>query len=81
MKSNKLIVIAGAVILAAWAIKVYAGTINMTTYYPAPNGYYENLTVTNKLIYPCYKVAPVSPPANAMWAVGSFTGCLDTPPF
>lgn len=49
MKSYRLILMGVAVGLVVWAIKVYAGQIQLTTYYPAPTGNYTNLTVTQKL--------------------------------
>jgi predicted TIM-barrel fold metal-dependent hydrolase len=54
MRSNHLIIIAAVIVLGAWGIKVYAGTLTMNTYYPSPNGYYDTLVVKNKILFPCY---------------------------
>ena len=51
------------------AVTVYAGNVQMTTYYPAPTGYYDNIKVNKGLVIPCYKEAPSSPAAGAIWII------------
>ena len=72
MKSNQLLIIAVVIVLGAWGLKVYAGTLTMNTYYPSPNGYYDTLTVKSKFFYPCYTSRPAvfnPPPANAPYLI------------
>ncbi len=69
MKSNQLLFIASLIVIGAWAIKAYAGTIQMNTFYPAPNGYYDNLTVKTKFLAPCYLSDPLNPPPGLVYGV------------
>ena len=79
MKSYRLIFLAIFLITAAWGVKVYAGQINMTTFYPAPNGYYDTLTVRTRLNIPCYTSAPTSPRGGNFYAVNNDPLPCDNP--
>lgn len=73
MKAKHLIVIAAVMIMVAGALKVYAGNLTMTTYYPAPTGFYDRLTA-NHIVVPqggtlqisCYNAGHVGLP-NEIW--------------
>lgn len=54
MKPNKWILLSITAVVIACAVKVYAGNLAMTTYYPAPTGYYDAVKVNVSLIVPCY---------------------------
>jgi hypothetical protein len=66
MKSNRWLLIIIAAVLIVWAVKSYAGTLQMTTYYPAPSGFYEEISVKKKLIIPCQN-GSAGMPNNALW--------------
>jgi hypothetical protein len=70
MKENVLIILIVGVFCSLCAWKVYAGSINMTTYYPAPAGYYNAVNVNSVLRIPCYNDAnqpPSSLPVYSIW--------------
>lgn len=72
MKKNRWMFLSIAVIIVVCAVKVYAGSLSMTTYYPAPSGYYDTLKVGKFLIIPCYDTTashqmPASIPVNSLY--------------
>ena len=73
MKINKGVFLSLIVVLIICAVKVYAGSVTMTTYYPAPTGYYDTVKVNKNFILPCYNTAPASPQTGQMWVVKA--GC------
>lgn len=80
MKSNHLLIIAAVIVLGAWGIKVYAGTLTMNTYYPSPNGYYDTLTIRTKFFYPHYcSENPATRPPNTIYYVANIAGCVAWP--
>ena len=80
MKPNRWIFVIIAVVVIIWAVKVYAGTLRMTTYYPAPTGYYDTLKVRTLFVYPCYTSPPIVPLPGQAWAIGTVVdGCISPP--
>lgn len=70
MKSYRLLFFAVIAMAVVWVVKVNAGTLQMTTYYPAPTGYYNNLSVKGGFLQiPCYKSDPSAAPDNAIWII------------
>jgi hypothetical protein len=69
MKPNKWMLLGILVVVVVVAVKVYAGSLTMTTYYPAPTGYYDAMRVNNTLVLPCYRTAPTSPVGGQIWVV------------
>jgi hypothetical protein len=68
MKSNRWILITIAAVVIVWAVKGYAGNMQMTTFYPAPTGFYDQLKVNSKFIIPCFSsLSATGMPNNAIW--------------
>ena len=54
MNSYRIVLIVAILIFCVWGMKIYAGTLQMRTYYPAPSGYFQNLGVNIGLQIPYY---------------------------
>jgi len=64
MKLNHWILIIILVVILAFGIKVYAGSLEMVSYYPPAKGFFDVFKVTKALQIPC--TAPtVSKPGSA----------------
>lgn len=70
MRMNRWILLSIAAVIIICTVKVYAGSLSMTTYYPAPTGYYDNVKVNKGLTIPCYKQISAQPStAGSIWVV------------
>ena len=77
MKPRQWILLSIAAAVIIFAVKVYAGSVSMTTYYPAPTGYYDQLKVKTKLIIPCYAPNAATPTEiGAIWIEDSDSSCV-----
>ena len=77
MKPNQWIFLAVAVVVVIYAVKVYAGSVQMTTYYPAPTGYYDNMKVNKSLAIPCYQPGSANAPtvSGSIWIEDTDSSC------
>lgn|GEM_PF-3063210 len=55
MKSYRKFLFIAAFVLIVCGVKVYANSLQLNTYYPAPSGYYDSVQVKNGLQLPCHK--------------------------
>ena len=58
MNLARLTLFSLVLVLIIWAIKGYADSVQLTTYYPAPTGYYTSLQVQTTLRIPCTTSGP-----------------------
>lgn len=76
MKPNKWVFLSITAVVLACAVKVYAGNLAMTTYYPAPTGYYDVVKINQRLIVPCYRSSTSKPTElGAVWIDNDNPAC------
>jgi hypothetical protein len=74
MKINRWMILSIAAVIIICTVKVYAGNLSMTTYYPAPTGYYDSMKINKTLVMPCYNPASAARgalPGGAVWVEDS----------
>jgi hypothetical protein len=67
MKLNKWMLLSIFAVTVICAVKVYAANLSMTTYYPAPTGYYDSIKVNKTLVLPCFNAAPSPLSSGQIW--------------
>ena len=79
MKLNRWIFLAVAVVVVICAVKGYADSVSMTTYYPAPTGNYDSMKVKAQFILPCYypnSSPPLTHNPGSIWIEDTDSSCL-----
>jgi len=76
MRPSKWMLLSITVVVIICAVKVYAANLSMTTYYPAPTGYYDSIKANKGLIIPCYKTLSAKPTAvGSIWLQSDDAAC------
>ncbi len=77
-KPYQLLLAIPVFMLVIWGVKVYASSLNISTYYPSPTGFYDYTTVTTGLRVPCHTQDNPNNVQNGwIWYVDAGPGCVN----